>query len=255
MKHIPYNSIGQFRDVVKNVQHQARYIGKDVDGNARYNISANMPTIKFTGTVKGHGCNSAVVLSPDGQMYVQSRSNIITPEKDNAGFAMFVESKKDTFRILLDEARIMSGVNNTHIVIFGEFAGGSIQKGVAVNQLPKMFIIFDIAVYVEGAEQEYTWFTKEEVMSLCCENDIISQPRGSIPTSSEIYCIYDFPVQNIEIDFDDPHDAINPMNKMTELVGDECPIGKAFGVSGVGEGLVWKSHDHQHVFKVKDDRH
>jgi hypothetical protein len=50
------------------------------------------------------------------------------------------------------------------------------------------------------------------------------------------------------------------MVKITEQVESECPVGKHFGVSGCGEGVVWipvdlkwKSPDHW--FKVKGEKH
>lgn len=56
MKHIPWPSIGQFRSVVKNVQHRAQYVGMDDNGNAIVNRMAVMPTLEFEGTCKLHGC-------------------------------------------------------------------------------------------------------------------------------------------------------------------------------------------------------
>ena len=54
-----------------------------------------LPTLTFTGTVKVHGTNAAIVRLKDGTIYAQSRSRIITPTSDNAGFAAFVHLNQD----------------------------------------------------------------------------------------------------------------------------------------------------------------
>lgn len=53
---IKYPSIGQFRNVIRHVQQQTRFVGKDADGNAIYDQSKSLPTLGFYGTVKLHGC-------------------------------------------------------------------------------------------------------------------------------------------------------------------------------------------------------
>jgi hypothetical protein len=50
------------------------------------------------------------------------------------------------------------------------------------------------------------------------------------------------------------------MIEITQAVEAECPVGKAFGVEGVGEGVVWKCLDEDHKgsdywFKVKGKKH
>src|ERR1035437_2929878 len=97
MRHIHWPSSEQFRTVVKNVQHRASYIGMDSDGSAIIDKSRKSPTLRYEGTVKLHGTCSAVGISSGVEMWYQSRENIITPEKDNAGFAMFAHSKQDIF--------------------------------------------------------------------------------------------------------------------------------------------------------------
>ena len=61
----------------------------------------------------------------------------------------------------------------------------------------------------------------------------------------------------VEIDFNDPVRIQNYLNVLTLEVEEECPVAKAFGVSGVGEGIVWETiwEDSRYVFKVKGDKH
>lgn len=256
-KHIAWPSINQFRSVVKNVQHQSQYVGQDDAGEPIYNRLAKSPKLNFEGTIKLHGTNSSVVLGSDGEMWCQSRSNIITPQDDNAGFAMFVEQHKDEFTNLMHRSIIECGFTTEDLVIFGEWCGGNVQKGVAVCELPKMFVIFGIAIAHDVETKYKTYFTREEVQNVCSS---VSKPEGSVPTESKIYCIYDFPTFEIEIDFENPHESVQILNKMTDDIGTECPVGKAFGISGIGEGAVWRCvedgyDDSGYFFKVKDERH
>jgi len=52
---IPYPSIEQFKNCIKQVANDTRYAGKDENGKAIYNNNS-LPTLTFTGTTKIHGC-------------------------------------------------------------------------------------------------------------------------------------------------------------------------------------------------------
>ena len=97
MNFIKYPSIDQYRNVIRQVKLMTSYQGKDEDGNAVYDNSIPMPTLTFKGTVKIHGTNAAVCHDPSTKvLWTQSRKNIITSGKDNAGFALFVESNHES---------------------------------------------------------------------------------------------------------------------------------------------------------------
>lgn len=210
-KHIKWSSIEQFRNVVRNVTHTAQYKGKDPEtGEAIMDRNAIKPKLKFEGTVKLHGTNAGVTRHTHLQhgvpeMWVQSRENIITPMQDNAGFAMFVEGHKEDFRDLFSTAIGVYQLHNAwnkYITIFGEWCGKGIQKGVAISELPKMFVIFGIALTDEKGNREY--FTKQQVIDTVdgCR-EYVKKPEGKIPDGSYIYCIYDFPTFELEIDFNE----------------------------------------------------
>ena len=58
---------------------------------------------------------------------------------------------------------------------------------------------------------------------------------------NDIYFVEQFQTNSnrtIAIDFNNPEKAQNELIKIMEEVEAECPIGKAFGVSGTGEGVV-----------------
>ena len=78
--------------------------------------------------------------------------------------------------------------------------------------------------------------------------------------TNNIYFINQFPTFEIEIDFENPHEAQNKLVELTLQVEEECPVGKAFGVSGIGEGIVWKCttptwEDSGYWMKTKGDKH
>ena len=61
----------------------------------------------------------------------------------------------------------------------------------------------------------------------------------------------------MEIDFNRPEDKQNELGALALEVEAECPVAKAFGFSGIGEGIVW-SCEYQGVvlrFKVKGQLH
>ena len=133
-KHISFPSIGQFREVVKQVKSSAKW----------HNVSE--PKIKFTGTVKLHGTNFGICRPIDGgvdDIYYQSRERLISPLSDNAGAATWGYGKRHILNELFNAiASDLSEGDKGVIQIFGEWAGGNIQKGVGLNQLEKSFFVF-----------------------------------------------------------------------------------------------------------------
>lgn len=73
-----------------------------------------------------------------------------------------------------------------------------------------------------------------------------------------IYFVTQFETFEIEIDFNKPELAQERLIEITEQVEKECPVGKFFGVSGVGEGVVWDkigATTSEFRFKVKGEIH
>jgi len=248
-KIIKYPSIEQFRSVVSNVNRQYNFTGLDENGDAIYDPSLPKPVLTFKGTVKLHGTNAAVSFNAPSGMWAQSRENIITLEKDNSGFAFFAHSNETAFMRLFHDVAVNNDMDmhkNT-ITIYGEWAGANIQKGVGISNLPKSFFIFGIKVTPHTETQEelkdnpaywvdYTYLRNTEV---------------------KIYNIDDYPTYSMEIDFNMPQLVQNRLSEITIAVEEECPVAKAFGFSGIGEGVVWSS-EYQgvvHRFKVKGEKH
>ena len=223
---IKFPSIEQFRNVIREVHLNHDYQGKDEEGNPVYRHQSPYPTINFTGTVKIHGTNAGIVKYKNGHIEYQSRENVLSLEKDNAQFLLNMSAKNLDF--------LFDGIEfNEHIAIFGEWCGQSIQKGVAVSELQKMFVVF--ACKVDG---EWIDFVKSD-------------------PNQRIYNINDFKKYEVEIDFNNPELVQNHLGELTLEVEQECPVGKHFGVSGTGEGIVWKANynGRYYIFKTKGEKH
>ena len=219
-EHIPFSEIQQFRNTIRTVKERAEYEG------------VPLPTLSFVGSVKLHGTNSSVVFPQTGGHYCQSRTQIIDPGKtDNAGFAGWVEANLHLFEHL----------EKSGVVVYGEWCGQGIQKGVAISQVPKQFIVFAVR------KMDRTWAHPGEI--------------SFILGSGRLKSIYDYPNWTLDIDFSKPEETQNSLVELTNAVEAECPVGKAFGVSGVGEGIVWwpvatdKFNTQGLAFKVKGEKH
>lgn len=212
-----FPSINQFKHYVKGCKKAGR------------------TQVLVTGTPKLHGTNSAIRFGPDGSVSYQSRNRVITPEDDNAGFANAMEPISDQLHTILPGHVYQLLTDGEPVTVFGEWCGGNIQKGVALSKLPKMFVTFAIQ-YGDGEGGELDF-----------EPEMYNDELG-------IYSIHHFPSWDVSVDVHNPGPAQETFVNITERVEQECPVGKAFGVSGTGEGVVWRDV-YGHVFKVKGDKH
>ena len=248
-KHISFPSIEQFRHINATVNRQFNFVGLDENGEAIYDHNKDKPTLKFKGTVKLHGTNAGICFNNEDGMWAQSRENIITPESDNAGFAFFVESNREIFESMFAHIAERDGIdlNTNTLSIYGEWCGGNIQKGVGISNLPKSFFIFGVKVtpHVETDEERKSkpayWISY----------------HGLKAPDAKIYNIDDFQTWEMDIDFNRPELSQNKLSELTIAVEEECPVAKAFGFSGIGEGIVWSCEFKGvvHRFKVKGEKH
>lgn len=245
MQMFKFPSIEQFRNVVKQVQQQAAFVGKEENGDVIMDYTRPKPKIRFYGSVKLHGTNAGIVYNPHNDEFsVQSRERILSLEKDNANFFVYAESHKDYF---IDLAKVIATRYQIKpeetVCIYGEWCGGNIQKGVALSNLDKMFVVFDVAIKT-GDNETVKWVSHDAgVLSM------FNQPER------KVYNALQFETYAIDIDFENPDMFVNEMVEITNKVEKECPVGAYFGVSGIGEGVVWKNEDCTLRFKVKGEKH
>ncbi len=242
-KHYKYPSIEQFRNVIKTVSHQSSFVRMEGD-EAIHDRSLPKPVLEFTGTVKLHGTNAGVAYNPLHGMWAQSRNNILTPEKDNALFRQFMVEREDSFKSIFMDIFSTYGISKDHtVVLFGEWAGKGIQKGVAISELPRAFYIFEISIFDQHGN--------------CYDRIPLSHFSLGMDYMGFIYTIDQFPVYKMKIDFNNPQLIQNELISITEKVEAECPVAFQRGVSGIGEGVVWESTYKNNVlrFKVKGEKH
>lgn len=243
-KHISYPKIGQFRNVISAIIQQSSFIGLDENGEAIYNNALKKPVIKFNGTVKLHGTNASVCFNSNDGFWVQSRKNVITPIKDNAGFAFFAEPRKEDFMILIESVSHKYGIdlNEFTISLYGEWAGKGIQKSVAISKIEKSFFLFGVKVSKPNDPEFTSYWVEFDYMDFDYER---------------IYKITNFKTYEVEVDFNMPQLSQNKIVEITEQVEEECPVAKHFGFSGLGEGVVWSAtyNGISYRFKSKGEKH
>ena len=231
---IKFPSIEQFRTIVANVNRRHNFVGLDENGEAIYDPTLPKPTLTFKGTVKLHGKNAGVSFNSGGY-WVQSRENIITPEKDNAGFAFFVESNREVFKKFVEQINSVNFFDIAHntVTIYGEWAGGNIQKGVGICNLPKSFFIFGVKVTPHTYSEEEA----NQKPAYWIPSHYLKSPEHNI------YNIEDFPTWTIDIDFNMPQLVQNKLSELTLAVEEECPVAKAFGFSVLENNTAYEDEN------------
>lgn len=212
-KHHSWTEIDNFHTVRKTLQQYPQLLDQGTT------------IVKYASKVKLHGTNAAVQITSDKKVVAQSRTNNITSQNDNAGFARWVEANAEKFaNLALDVATI---------VIYGEWCGPGIMKGVAVNQIPeRIFAIFAIRLaFPDGND----WITTNP-------DDIIAyEYTCGIPN---VHVIEWYNAEFVEIDWASSAEVLQPAldkinNWVEEVEACDPWIEKKFGVKGVGEGLVF----------------
>lgn len=125
------------------------------------------------------------------------------------------------------------------IIFSGEYCGqGLAHSNMAIANLPRFFMIFSICVngyWLDMAEHEH-----------------VRLPQHRIFTAREFGNFDTF------IDLDKASSEMDRLTGMVSHVASSCPIGKALGHEGLGEGIVWIPpgvQNHRYRFKVKAESH
>jgi hypothetical protein len=239
MQHIKWPGIGLFHNVRKNT---TKYIEETTGSNR---------IVDYKCKTKLHGSNASLVFTEDG-IAAQSRNRILTPDRDNAGFAMWA-LRADSFW------KDVHKRYNKDLVVFGEYIGPKIQRGMASNQISKpVFAIFAVhGIDLEG-DIKYPDFTVEP-----------DEIRKIVPEDKDlgIYIIPWLEGEDLTIDWSLSGDNLLPLvekaNKVVERV-ERCDpfIKDNFGIEGLGEGVVYypMSHPGRYyfgnlAFKAKGEGH
>lgn len=242
---ISFPSIDNFSKLYNTIEYRFRY-RKNEEGIAIYDETIPLPTIDFFGTVKAHGTNSSIVLYKNQESLVaQSRNRVLNLQHDNLGFCAYVLQNESPYKKILTLIADYFSANT--VALFGEWSGKGIQKGVAISELPRMFLIF-------AAKIDDNWLTAKQVAVLLDDiSNEIDYSINQILDSVRCFPIADFGIYRITIDFNSPHSAQEQIDSWVSEIYKLCPIGKAFGVISHGEGLVFtgKLDDITVMFKAK----
>jgi hypothetical protein len=174
--------------------------------------------IQYRGKVKLHGMNGGILITKN-QVYTQSRKNFITN-----GLAVVVNENKDYFLSLFPKDQ-----NIDFMVIFGEWCGGDIQKGVALTRLKeKIFVIFSIQFGNSNCmfdpDQLQAFFTKD--------GNVLPKRFYILPYHTGV----------LDVNYNDINSnesSIGNINGMVNEIDNEDPwVLNTFGIKGHGEGLV-----------------
>ena len=224
---------GKIPELVQNYIHKNRVPPTTPDDKTVVIVPDTPTQIPMIGTVKLHGTHADIVINPDDTIRIQSRNRLslgLGDGRDNYGVAEHLIPLRPNLLQLRDlvlarfkELNPDGQVSKDHpVIIAGEWVGPGVQKGVALARLKtKLFVVISIAVNNKWVPDEL--FSKIEDV----DAGIVHISRGGF--FSEVLQIRDI------------EDCQKRMMEHTMAVEKECPFSKSFGVSGVGEGIVWKS--------------
>jgi hypothetical protein len=170
-----------------------------------------LPRLHYRAKVKLHGTNCAIQCHGDS-ISCQGRTTMLTPEADYRGFAAWAQSQSEYFR------RLPAGT-----VVFGEWSGPGIEKGMAVSALPhKIFAVF-------GVQRD---------------GELHVEPSGLLPQEGRPQVLHVLPWEEGELEIDygsasSLESAADRLNAwVAEVEATDPWVQRTFGVSGLGEGLV-----------------
>ena len=204
------------------------------------------PQLTYRAKVKLDGTNAAVQVFADGRVAAQSRTQVITPEDDNMGFAGWLNGCQDAFSAC---------ARATHLTIFGEWCGKGIQKRAAISKIDrKVFVVFAVQLGGINGEAPHLEIDPQRIAAYLPEHpDIFVLPFYSDP---------------IIIDFAEKaslEGAIARLSHLVEEVERVDPwVKDTFGFEGVGEGIVLypdsnsltdRLEYNELIFKAKGEKH
>jgi hypothetical protein len=209
-------------DIVENLRH----LNSDPEKPESEVVLEPIPII---GTVKLHGTHADIVIHSDDTITFQSRNLIhLSTTKDNQGFAAAMSTRtkallglRDLYLTRWRELNPTSTLEESSpVIIAGEWIGTKIQRGVAIAQLSRRFVIVSIKINDQ-------WERDEDYSDISLpDHDIYNASRAGIYHAT----LYPGDVPR----------TLAEVERLAEEVAAICPFAATFGIEGEGEGLVWK---------------
>lgn len=249
MSLVSFPSIGQLRQVLKDISYHYKHDLK--------------PTVTFKGTVKLHGSNGGICYK-DGQIWAQSRNMVLSGNCDNAGFYKFMFGDDTCARPDVSQylKNVSERVGNQPICVFGEWCGKGIQRGVAIAEVSRRFVVFGAVLIPQDSVDKDTETAGTNLLQWS-DSWINLETIADIPLPEGFHDINTFQTYEMLLDLNDIQSSIADLNRITSEVELECPVSASFGVKGVGEGVVWTAdiptpggvRSRRYIFKVKGEKH
>lgn len=201
--------------------------------------------IRYRGKIKLHGTNASVSIK-NNVAVAQSRTQIITANADNAGFAKWVDSNLEYWQSLNE--------TDVPLTVFGEWCGPGIMKGTAIQQIPaKIFAVFAVMIGMDDSA------------TMIVEPAKITEMLGDLPSDVKVLPWYG---EQFEVNYTDRaklQQIAGRLNNTIEAIEHCDPwVKDTFNVEGTAEGVVyyphWNSVIDRHtfsnfVFKAKGEKH
>ncbi|EPE26470.1 DNA ligase/mRNA capping enzyme, catalytic [Glarea lozoyensis ATCC 20868] len=221
---------GNMNEFVQNYHFHTKHIST-VGHNALIDTKANT-IVPLIGTVKLHGTHADLVVYSNDKILIQSRNlQELTAEHDNldtykmlAPLRPEILKLRDRYHARFKELNPTTPIEDSHpTIIAGEWVGPKIQKRVALAQLEKrVFVILCVSINNKWlSDMPYQDIHDEE-------NGFYNVSKGGF------YHNY--------IDINDHEGSKKRLQIPTLEVEKECPFTKTFNISGMGEGIVWKTY-------------
>lgn len=255
MNFVNYPDIEQYRNIVREIKYLAN------------KYTNPLPKLKVMASEKIHGTNMAFCIN-ENEYWFQSRNSILTSDPELmykegfinidkfSGFGMFLKNKLDVFKNitskLAEEYNI--DLSKKTLALFFEFAGGSIQRNSACTGLDRRCFIFQhfMTKEIDAVADENGYIESSKWLETKADGKFISADDYNI------FNIMNFNIWKFDVDFSNPLVSQNEFIDVVDVLEQESPVGKSFGIEGnVGEGIVctFTYMDRLFKFKVKGEKH
>lgn len=242
---VKWPSIGHLHNVKKTVDHWEAYCKEKGESYSR-------PAVAYRAKVKLDGTNAAVQITPDGEILAQSHTRFVTPDRDNHGWAHWVDLNSQ----FLKSIRETFFESELPITIFGEWCGKGIQKGCSISKIDRqIFAIFAIQTGRSDADDCCLYTSPAAILNLLPRY----LPSGMviIPWHDDIVVMNFGNTEALQRTADEIVSAVTSVEECDPLVK------SLFNVEGLGEGLVFypsfpvthRNKIASFMFKAKGEKH